>query len=196
MKKYLSAIAAAGLLSQSANATILDFETGSIVGGMMGSYVEDDFRISSDFGPVAPFDIFGPSFAAGSDGNIFGWCGGQCQDADSPQVISLTSIDGSAFNLLSVDFASLFEPSGEVKLSVHGLFEAGGEISQVVEQTGAFATTDFTGFTGLSAVEFRVFGDSDDPAMDNIRLAYAPAPQTLALLLVGLVGVFARKRVS
>lgn len=158
-------------------------------------YDEDGFRITGN--GLAVDGIFDSAdsglFNNGTD--VFGFCG-LC-GADNP-VIMLAAIDGSAFDLNSFEFGTLFigDVAGEI-MSIVGNFSMGGSISTTVTADPVWATASLVGFTGLSSVTFEGTTDISDLGLDNITINASvpvPAPATIALLSLGLICLRFSKR--
>jgi len=153
---------------------------------------------SPDTGNGAPQTVGNNPFYAGANGLA----------AFAPSTITLLQSSGDSFSLLSIDLARNFAFDPAPSVTFTGIFAAGGTISQTFAVTTSsppltFQTFDFTGFTGLTAVQW------DQPSFTaglhqfgNINLSpdtsSVPEPSSLALLAIGIVtiGGYATRRKS
>lgn len=176
----------------SAHAAIIDFDPPSLidVNAEPATYDEAGFRLSGELASFLPLDDIGTD---GSQG-LFVFAN---------STLTLTSLDGSLFDLLSIDFGANdgfglgVEPGAQLTVSAAG----NDALSQTLDLgTGGLTSFSFDDFIGLTAVDFIA---SADFALDNINAMATndggsnavPAPASLALMGLGLVGMmFSRRR--
>jgi hypothetical protein len=118
--------------------------------------------------------------------------------------LTLSSVDGSLFNLVSLDFAEFSSPSAyySPQVTIIGHRADGVDISAVMEADriidghgilNDFETILFSGFENLVSLELPgVAGYS----LDNIVIESVPEPATVGLFLIGLAGLYAQRKVS
>lgn len=151
---------------------------------------------SPDTGNGSPQTVGNNPFYAGANGLA----------SFSPATITLLQSSGDPFSLLSIDLARNFAFDPAPSVTFTGILAAGGTISQTFSVTTSsppltFQTFDFTGFTGLTAVQW------DQPSFTaglhqfgNINLSpdtsSVPEPSSLALLAAGIatIGGYARRK--
>lgn len=116
--------------------------------------------------------------------------------------MTMSTIDGSAFSLFSVDIAEWFaEPSTNIQVT--GVYSGGGSVSTnvILDQVwdGVGGVADFetiifgAGWSSLSSVVFDSIGAGNGPhqgwAIDNINTSAVPAPPSLLIFATGIIGL-------
>lgn len=100
--------------------------------------------------------------------------------------ITMTQDANLAFELLSFEASSLYNPAGS--LTVTGYFSGGGSTSQVVGLTSDLSLVNIAGMSGLSSVEFSFDGAINFAPydLDNISVDVVPIPAAIWLMGSGL----------
>ena len=114
-------------------------------------------------------------------------------------VMSVTSSDGGAFSLKSVDAGQWRTSSKTRDVVFTGVFEDGTSISQSIAAKGQFETNFFAGWDNLFRLNIRGNGYStyDNFVLEPGSVAAVPVPAGMLLLgsALGLAGVrFRRKK--
>jgi hypothetical protein len=188
MKAFaLAALAGLGVASAANANIVLDFEALEVVDNGVFSwgynYQEDGFDLTKN--------PSGPEFA--TFGTLEGRYPGSTAlfNNEVGGVTVLTAIDGSTFDLLSIDVANL-NLNGPTTVNFNGFKPGGGSVSQSFttsfNNVNVLETVNFTGFVGLERVEWSQ--DAPFHQFDNITIVPAPA----GVALIGMAGLVARRR--
>jgi len=171
------------------SATSIDKNGNVVPGGDFDLYEEDGFRLFATWnggdtqgGQIRINDYFTSTLAAHPE------LGFDDQD------VLISTISGNRFDFLSLD---IYESAGYhpvVTLLVEGIRSGTVIASQVFTTDGAAGTQQFslTGFTNLDEVRLGGSGSSELAGVDNLAFYIIPEPATI--LLLGLGGLFLRKR--
>lgn len=188
MKAFaLAALAGLGVASVANANIVLDFEALEQVNGNVNSwgynYQEDGYDFTK-----APS---GPEFA--TFGTLEGRYPGSTAlfNNEIGGITVLSAIDGSSFDLVSIDVANL-NFNGPVTVNFVGFLAGGGTVNQSFTTSfngvNVLETVTFSGFVGLDRVEWSQ--DSPFHQFDNVTIVPAPA----GVALIGMAGLVARRR--
>ena len=189
----LSVLAAATPASANVTLDFSGFGRSSLAGSSMytsgtGPYSESGFQLESSM------------FASWGDGNQ-NYAGSTALFAFfSGDSTVLSRETGGVFDLLSIDLSEGFAGSGASSVTFTGTRSDGSQVTNSVVLDGVFGfeTHTFSGFTGLTSVEW--MQGSDYHQFDNMALAFTavPLPGALAMgmLGLGLVGWMRKHRTA
>jgi len=105
--------------------------------------------------------------------------------------VLLTSLDGSLFDLLSLDVGR--GQGGLSSFDIIGNLTGGGTVVFNVVGAGAFSNISLSGFTNLVSVSFS-YTSGDVGAIDNLQLAVVPEPGSVALVGLGFAALAVSRR--
>jgi hypothetical protein len=193
MKALVAVVAGLGFVSAASAGIVMDFQDLESTGGgftdVGNSYIAGDFEVWQD--PSEPFTLKSPhtdnaTFYQGSTGLFNDTVGG---------IIHFDRVDGGAFDMESIDLASLFVGSGNTTINVVGMLSGGGTVNAAFTTSNGgsgFETFSFAGlgFNSVVEVTWVQDGNLNFHQFDNIGVI--PAPSALALL--GLGGLAIRRR--
>jgi hypothetical protein len=179
-----------------ATATTIDFESllhpDDGATNVVSPYVEDGFVLTSTWGGFShpPFSVWGtasPNFA-GSTG-LFGDVGGT--------VFTLSRLDGSSFDVASIDLSSVYRiPVTDLRLET-GFFGFRDDSSFIERNISirpffGFRTFALPGFTDIVFLTWSEPGLTtivlEQHQFDNIVIAPEPGPALLLFVGLGLTG--------
>ena len=186
MKALIAVVAGLGFVSAASANIILDFQSLEMVDANIHDwghhYEEDGYQVDKS-GVVFEFATFGTL-----EGRYPGSTALFSNEVDA--TISVSALDGSSFDLVSIDISNL-NNNGPITVNFTGNLTGGGSVFQSYTTTGAqnvLETVAFVGFTGLDSVEWVQIANFHQ--FDNVTIV--PAPASLALL--GLGGLAIRRR--
>lgn len=180
------------LCSFSADATLIEFESGGFDGG--GVYTESgfDFTVAGYTGGNADFQA--PA-NPGNGSRIFALCSidGPCTPST---YVTLTSTDLSPFSISSIDASNwqTYAMSGTIEL-VGSIF-GGGSISQSISIGDTWASFELNSFNNLTSLEI-IGSEVYAVAFDNLNMTSAnpvPIPSTLFLMMLSVVGLLIARK--
>ncbi len=122
---------------------------------------------------------------------------------NGPQ-LTLSSVSGGLFDLVSLDFAEFSTPAAYYSptVKIRGNKADGSVITttmqadRIIDGHGYlddFETISFTDFTNLLSVD--LIAPTDGYSVDNIVVESVPEPTTLILLVTGLAVLYTNRRV-
>jgi len=183
---FLSAVLAV-LMSNSAQATIVDFEAVAPLYVPQQVITTNSFHFSNSFSTLWKFDSDHPY-----DGESFSGADNQTTFltfSSFRDTLNISQIDGSAFNLTSIDLGlGYFNDSNTASVYLSGHLVGGGVVSQSFEINKSFQTFNpiFTNLTSLS-----ITSSSDGYLVaDNINVSAVPEPTSYALFMLGIGLIF------
>ncbi|MBU3004269.1 hypothetical protein [Paraglaciecola arctica] len=200
MNKVISTLAALLIMSGSANATIIDFEsvTSDNFNGMI---VADgfDWNFSASGWWIGPADLaFHPDGTSNGTSNLV--AAGDSNTGTAS--VTMTQVGGGVFSIFGLDAATanINEING---LTINGMLDGGGTIFTTVDIDQSFDFYSIIGFTNLVSVTFSSLNSASYNvggfSIDNIVLDQIndiPAPFTLSLLAFGLTALGASRRLK
>ena len=186
MKKIILMMAmAVCLCATSASAAVVDFESlASDDGVTVGySYTEDGFELTTTSAqPFATDGLLSPFFLGGST-YMF-------SDGIATDLTTMSSVDGSTFNMVSIDLAEVMG-FGDVTVNFSGVKSDNSIVNQSFTLDGALGFETFlfgSDFTDLVSLSWD--NQADYNAFDNITTAApVPVPGAVWLLGAGLSGL-------
>ena len=146
MKKYLVFLAF-GLLAGSANATIIDFESGSI--SSSGMYTEDGFNLMVNSYSGSNADLL-PSYNPGNSTRIFAFCS---FDSGCTNDTNLSFAGSTAFSISSLDAANFMAQRITGTIDLIGNFQGGGSITHTIITSNSWSSFSLSGFNNLSSLD-------------------------------------------
>ena len=183
-------------ISLNAHSAVIDFElletSGVGLTDIENSYSEDGYTLAVD--------------ANADDTYLSYWHTGNANYAGSTalfnsepnEVTTLTSDNGLAFDLLSIDLSEISNGTGQsTVVTFDGVFMGGGAISQNITLDGLFGfeTLIFSGFTGLASVSWLQVTDFHQ--FDNITVSSVsevPIPAAALMFAPALLGFLGLRR--
>lgn len=190
MMRPLASISAALVLlfaTATANAVVIDFSSLSGTNGdPFTATTEVGFDVASVAGDWNEAHVFGnPTPSIFTSGNI-------------THTVLVTVSGGGTFTLDTVDFGCGLGAADDCTGTVEGLLSGGTEFlvsTALLANDGTFSTFD-PSVGGVTIDALRISLNRGDSNIDNIvvDLAAVPAPATLVLAALGLVGVGATRR--
>ena len=107
------------------------------------------------------------------------------------QQATLRAVDGSVFDLVTMDFSASFGSAPETALTITGYLQGGGTVTKsVTGAPNAWTTVSFdSSWTDLDSVVFSDGGVAVAPAITNIQLTAVPIPAAVWLFGSALAGL-------
>ncbi len=193
MSNIIKGITVAGALLFSATsfATILDFNDINNGGqtGLGGSYTYNGFTFThpeTNFYAISSFD--NDVWNMNGDGtDHFGW---RSHGGD----LTMTEANGGTFSLSSLEIGQLIYNGNGGTATITGNLLGGGTLVESVTVAQNFTSVSLSNWNNLTSVVFS--GPVSWMTMDNINtgISAVPAPATLALMGLGLVGLGLRRK--
>jgi hypothetical protein len=181
----VSSFANAGLITLDFDA----FESGSSERDLYASpFITQGFQFTGNF-VVNDYNIVG-------SGNTE-YTGSAALSPYSGETHTLQQTNGSAFDLISLDFTELKSQLNNYgDLLFIGNISGGDTVSQIITPDKIFniQNVNFSGFTNLVSVMFTI-NVGENLQFDNIvlRTAEVPEPTTLAIFALGIMGLASRR---
>jgi hypothetical protein len=185
-----AAVLSAGLCAPAA-ATLVTFDDTVAAGSFISPalpYLEQGFQLRNGTTGSANALLDADFLGLGRASDYFGW------NANSEFV--LESASGAAFELMSMDLASLYSNTDALSFVVLGTLAGGGNVF-LAGTLSNFATQAFdASWTNLASVTVWAADPSVSGAVDNINVRLLPEPTSLALAGLALLGLGALRRRS
>lgn len=190
----------------SASATVINFDSAPGSGNpIITSYAESGFTFTSSHMHTVDSPTICLYGGCVDDGTTY--LSEEAGSLGGP--ITMSSTNGSAFNLLGFDGAEVFLDAAAASaggfpnanmINVVGTLMGGGTVSALLSLDGLadgaggiadFQSFNLAGFTNLSSVVFSGLTDTGGTggiSLDNLNVASVPEPGSLLLLGIGLLG--------
>lgn len=183
---FLSAVLAV-LISNSAQATVIDFESAAPLYVPQQVITSNAFDFSNSFTTLWKFDSGHPYFSESYSGANNQTTFLTFSSGSGP--LNITQIGDSTFNFTSLDLGlGYFNDSISATVKLSGHLVGGGVISQSFEINKSFQTFN-PGFTNLTSLSIT----SSAPGYlvaDNINVTAVPEPTSYALFILGIGLIF------
>ncbi|OUS26146.1 hypothetical protein A9Q99_19405 [Gammaproteobacteria bacterium 45_16_T64] len=182
-------VIALSLAAGMASATVITFEDSAQTSGATPS-TQGDVTVSGYyFDSSSDHTHYANNYGGGDSGSTFFGA----DNYSGSNTVTMTEENGSIFSLFSLDLGSWYEDSSN--LSITGYLSNGDSITTDIA-LGLFSTYELV-WTNLTSIVFESTAGSGDQywGVDNINVTTSvPAPGSLALFAIGLLGLAATRR--